>query len=398
MTAGRHIVIIGAGQAAVQAIVSLRAEGHEGSITLVGAERHLPYQRPPLSKGYLLGEMSADRLLLRPATFYEQSGVSLHIGVAALAVDCGAGEVHLTRGSTLRYDGLLLATGSRPRPLPVPGSDLAGVFTIRGMADVDTIKARLGPGTRLVVVGGGYIGLEGAASARKLGASVEVVEAADRLLARVAGPEISAFMLEAHRAHGVTVHLCAAVVELEGDGGYVRAVRLSDGRSLEADTVLVGIGALPNTDLAEAAGLSVSNGIVVDAHARTSDPAIYAAGDCTRHPNPLYGRTLRLESVQNAIDQAKSAAASLCGKDKVYAQVPWFWSDQFDLKLQMAGLIDGGHRREVRGEMGKTPFYVDHWYEDGLIAVEAINDPSNFMRGKASLLAARQAAHRRSLR
>lgn len=380
-------VIVGAGQAACQAAVSLRSDGFSGRITLIGDEIEPPYQRPPLSKKYLSREISEERLYLRPPTFFAQNKIELMLGIRATMIDRAKKTVSLSSGEKLSYQKLLLATGSAPRRLGVRGATLGGVYYMRSMSDVKAFREELRPGTRLVVIGGGYVGLEAAAACVKLGLRVQIVEAASRLLARVAGPEVSGFLLDAHRGRGIDVKLGETVSELIGKQGKVTAVGLAGGRELAADAVLIGVGAVPNTELAALAGLTVSDGIVVDECAQTADNAVFAAGDCTVHPNRIYGRVLRLESVHNAIEQAKTAASTMIGKARPYIQVPWFWSDQYQFKLQMSGLVRGADTRRISGEPGKSPFAVHHYRGDCLVAVEAIDAPAKFMAGKAKILA-----------
>ena len=376
------IVIIGAGHAAGQAIASLRADGFAGAIRLVGEEPYVPYQRPPLSKKFLSGELDLARVLFKPEAFYEQADVDMRLGTRAVAVDRVAHTVTLEGGAVLPYARLILATGSRVRRLSLPGSDLGGIHYLRTIEDVDGIRAELKPGARMVVVGGGYIGLEVAAVAVKLGLSVTVLEAAERVLARVTAPAISAFYERVHAEEGVRILTGTGVTGFAGEG-RVREVLLPGGEAISADVVVVGVGILPNVELAAEAGLAVEDGIVVDALCATSDPDIYAIGDCTRHPNGIYGRTLRLESVHNALEQAKTASASICGKPKPYDQVPWFWSDQYDLKLQIAGLSQGHDRVVVRGnpEIGRS--FAVFYLKDGiLVAVDAVNRPMEFLAAK----------------
>jgi len=368
----------------------LRQFGHEGPISLIGEEPLAPYQRPPLSKAWLKGEADAEDLMLKGDGFYEEHRIDLRLNEAATAVDRGARTVMLRDGAALAYDVLILATGARPRKLPAPGCDLAGVLELRSAADAEALKAALGPGKTLAVIGGGYIGLEVAASARALGAEVVVIEREDRLLARVASAPLSDFFHAYHRKHGVRFELSAGVEALEGKGGHVAGVRLADGRVIACDAVLVGVGAQPNIELAQAAGLDCGNGIVVDLEARTSDPAIFAIGDCTFRPLPLYGVDFRLESVPNALEQAKQAAAAICGRPAPAGEVPWFWSDQYDLKLQIAGLAFAPDHRVIRGDVEAGRFAVFHMHRQRIVAVEAVNAPAEFMGGR--LLIGRGAA------
>ena len=377
-----HVVAIGAGQAGAALAARLRSGGHAGPITLIGEEPVLPYQRPPLSKGYLLGEMGADRLTLRSADFYAEHDIALRLGAPVSAIDPKARTVTLGT-ETIRYDDLVLTTGSVPRRLPAAiGGDLAGVYTVRTIADVDAERAEFSPGRRLVIVGGGYIGLEAAAVAAKLGLDVTVLEMAPRILQRVAAPETSDYFRALHTAHGVKILESTGLERLLGEAGHVTAARLTDGREIPADFVIAGIGILPATQLAEAAGLVIENGIRTNSHGRTSDPHIWAAGDCASFP--WQGGRLRLESVQNAIDQADLVADNILGADKDYVPMPWFWSDQYDCKLQIAGLNTGYDRIVTRGPDGAA---VSFWYFKGdrLLAVDAMNDSRAYMVGKRLL-------------
>ena len=377
-----HVVAIGAGQAGAALAARLRSGGHAGPITLIGEEPILPYQRPPLSKGYLLGEMGADRLTLRSADFYAEHDIALRLGAPVSAIDPKARTVTLGT-ETIRYDDLVLTTGSVPRRLPAAiGGDLAGVYTVRTIADVDAERAEFSPGRRLVIVGGGYLGLEAAAVAAKLGLDVTVLEMAPRILQRVAAPETSDYFRALHTAHGVKILESTGLERLLGEAGHVTAARLTDGREIPADFVIAGIGILPATQLAEAAGLVIENGIRTNSHGRTSDPHIWAAGDCASFP--WQGGRLRLESVQNAIDQADLVADNILGADKDYVPMPWFWSDQYDCKLQIAGLNTGYDRIVTRGPDGAA---VSFWYFKGdrLLAVDAMNDSRAYMVGKRLL-------------
>ena len=375
------LVIVGGGQAAAQAVQSLRQQNFAGAITLLCDEPYPPYQRPPLSKKYFAGELPRERLLLRPAAFYAEKGVALELGARVEEIEPGARRVRLRDGRTLAYDRLLLATGSRARALPVPGVDLAGVHYFRTITDVDSILASLAPAARVLLVGAGYIGLEVAASARQRGFDVTVLEAADRVMSRTVSAEISAFYDACHRAAGVTIH-CGAGVKAFVGADRVTAVETSDGRKFACDVAIVGIGIEPNVELAARAGLECSNGIVVDEFARTADPNIVAAGDCTNHPLPLLERRVRLESVPNAIHQAKVAAATLLGSPSPYSEVPWFWSDQYDLKLQIAGLSTGYDEVVLRGDPAARSFAAFYLRAGQLLAVDAINSPREFIAGK----------------
>ncbi len=373
-----HIVVVGAGQAGAAAVAKLRALGFDGQITLIGEEPSPPYQRPPLSKAYLLGDMEAERLWLRSSDFYADQKITLLLGTPVTAIDAAAQTV--TLGSqVLVYSDLILTTGSTPRKLPSAiGGDMAGVFTVRTLADVDAMRPEFGAGRRVVIVGGGYIGLEAAAVARKMGLEVTVLEMAPRILQRVAAPETSDYVRKLHQDHGVTILESAGLDRLLGQD-RVTGVRLADGRELPADFVIAGVGILPGTALAEAAGLTIENGIKTDEFGRTSDPHIWSAGDCASFP--YKGGRLRLESVGNAIDQAEAVAENIMGAGKPYDAKPWFWSDQYDCKLQIAGLNTGYDSIVTRGPEGDA---VSFWYfkADTLLAVDAMNDPRGYMVGK----------------
>ena len=372
-------VIVGGGHAGGQAAASLRQAGYAGAIIIVGEEPHVPYQRPPLSKQYLAGEQGLDRVILRPEAFYRDKRIELRRGVRAVGLDAGARALELEDGAVLRYDKLLLATGARARRLDVPGADLAGIFLLRTIADVDRIRAELAPGKRLVIVGGGYIGLEAAAVATVAGLNVTVLELAPRILQRVATPQLSDFYGALHADAGVAIRTGVAVAGFDGERGRLAAVRCADGATAPADLAIVGAGVVPNVELAANAGLRCDDGIVVDERCATSAADVYAAGDCTNHPNPLLGRRLRLESVPNAMEQARVAAANMAGGGKTYASVPWFWSDQYDLKLQMAGFAADGDSSVMRGDPASRRFTAFHLKGDVLVAVDAVNAPREFM-------------------
>lgn len=377
------IVILGAGQAASQAVVSLRMEGYEGPITLIGDEAEPPYQRPPLSKKFLAGEIGFDRVELKPLEFYEKANCTLMLGTRATAVDAKAHTVTTSDGHKIGYTKLLIATGSRVREINVPGFDLEGVHYLRSVGDVNEIQSHFKTGAKMVVVGGGYIGLEVAAVARKNGLDVTVLETADRVMARVVDPIVSTFYERIHREEGVHIQTGVTVVGFEGKDGKVSGVDIGTGTPVPCDFVVVGIGIIPNTELGESAGLKIEDGIVVDECTRTSDPDIFSAGDCTNHPSGVYGKRLRLESVQNAIEQGKSAAAAMMGKEKPYNQVPWFWSDQYDLKLQIAGLSAGYTQAVTRGNPESDRSFAVFYLKDGvLVAVDAVNSPPEFMMSK----------------
>lgn len=377
------ILVVGAGHAAGALAAALRQGGHEGLITLIGEEPLPPYQRPPLSKAVLKGEAAPDTLLLRPAAFYADKAIALRLGARVVVIDRSARTATLDDGTLLGWDALVFATGSRLRALPVPGADARGVLELRTAADGARLREALAPGRRLAVVGGGYVGLEVAASARALGCEVVVIEREPRLLARVASPVLSDFFARCHAAHGVGLELGATVAGFETAEGEVCGVRLADGRVLGCDVAVVGIGALANDALALAAGLECRDGIVVDEAARTADPAVYAIGDCTNRPLPRYGRRMRLESVPNALEQAKQAAAAILGKPVPRAELPWFWSDQYDVRLQIAGLPFDVARTVVRGDPAAGRFVVFHLDAGNrLQAVEAVSSPAEFMAAR----------------
>ncbi|MGH6870507.1 MAG: NAD(P)/FAD-dependent oxidoreductase, partial [Rhizomicrobium sp.] len=382
------IVIIGAGQAAAQAVASLRTEGYAGALTIVGDEPFAPYQRPPLSKTYLAGTFERERLFLKPDAFYAEARCELILGVAARAIDRAGKTVALAGGRTLAYDKLLLATGSRVRRIQVPGADLPGIHYLRDIADVDRLRPAFQTAKHLAVVGGGYIGLEVAAVARKYGLAVTVFEAMDRVMVRAVSKPISSFYEKVHREAGVAFQLNTGVEAFEGEGeGALAAIR-AGGKTYPADVALVGIGILPNCELAKAAGLKFGDGIHVDEFCVTSDPDIFAAGDCTRH-HGHDGALIRLECVQNAIDQAKHAALAMVGRPTPYKEVPWFWSDQYDLKLQIAGLAGPDDRIVMRGDPATRKFAVFHLREGRVAAVEAVNAAPEYIVGRR-LIAGRE--------
>ena len=379
-----RIVIVGAGQAAAALAAKLRVLGHNGGITVIGAEPVAPYQRPPLSKGYLLGEMGLDRLILRAPEWWAENGIALHAGETATSIDPQARIVTTTQG-TYGYDALALTTGAVPRRLPeAMGGHLPGVHVVRSLADIDKVAPELTAGRRLVVIGGGYIGLEAAAVARKLALEVTVVEAGARILGRVASEAMALLIRQLHRDHGVEILEAVGVSAITGDE-RAEAVHLIDGRELPADVVICGVGILPDVELAGTAGLALDNGIATDAFGRTSDPAIWAAGDCASFPSGE-GR-LRLESVGNAIDMAEAVAANILGAEAPYVPKPWFWSDQFDAKLQIAGLGTGADRTVLRPSEGGASVWS--FAGDRLLAVEALNDARAYMVGKRLIDAAR---------
>ena len=380
------VVVVGAGQAGASLVARLRSEGYEGPITLIGEEPVPPYQRPPLSKKYLLGEMALERLYLRPESYYAEAGIDLRLGLRVTGIDRAAREV-VMGAERLSYEHLVLATGSRPRHLPAAiGGDLGGVHVVRTLADVDAMAPGFRPGAHVLIVGGGYIGLEAAAVAASRGMQVVLVEMAPRILQRVAAKETSDYFRALHGRHGVDIRESVGLERLLGDG-QVSGARLSDGTELAVDMVIVGVGIVPDTALAEAAGLAIDNGITVDAQGRTSDPAIWAAGDCASFPHGE-GR-LRLESVPNAIDMADCVAGNILGRGVDYVPKPWFWSDQYDVKLQIAGLSNG-YDRIVTRDGGAA---VSFWYyrNDQLLAVDAMNDPRAYMVGKRLIDAGKSA-------
>ncbi|MDP3495989.1 MAG: FAD-dependent oxidoreductase [Hyphomonadaceae bacterium] len=379
--AAQRVVIIGAGQAGGQTAYSLRQAGFAGTITLIGDEPAPPYQRPPLSKAYFKGEMDAERLFLKPLEYYAEHQVDLITGKAATAIDLAAKQVRLDDGETLAWDRLVIATGARPRRLSVEGADLRNIAELRTLADVDHLKKVAMPGARLVVVGAGYIGLEAAAVGVQLGLKVTVLEAMPQVLSRVAGPEIGAFYTHIHREAGTDIRLGARLEAFEGIG-QVTGVRIQGGEIIPADLVLVGVGVLPNLELALEAGLVCGNGIVVDADMRTSDPDVFAAGDVAWRPLSHYGREGRLESVHNAIEGGKIVAAAIMGLPAPVLDVPWFWSDQFDLKLQTAGLWTGADETLVRGDPQSRAFAVFYLKEGRVIAVDAVNSAPEYIVGK----------------
>ena len=372
------LLIIGAGHAGGSVAALLKQYGFEGSIVLAGEETAPPYQRPPLSKAWLKGEAELETLLLRPESFYAEQGIELRTGVTAVAIDAAARTVTFADGTVETYDTLILATGSTARKLTIPGADRPELIELRTLQDAERLKTALGPGKRLAVVGGGYVGLEAAASARALGAEVVVIERMDRVLQRVASEPLSAFFTARHRANGVEIRTGVEVTGFEAEG-----VRLADGELITADAVLVGVGALACEALALTAGLTCDNGVVVDETARTSDPHIHAIGDMTLRPiSALEGRVMRLESVPNALEQARQAAAAITGRPAPAPEVPWFWSDQYDIKLQIAGLPFDADRQVVRGDPAGGRFAVFHLKRDRIVCVEAVNAPPEFMAGK----------------
>ena len=377
-----RVLIIGAGHAGGMAAANLRQYGFAGPIALIGEEPIPPYQRPPLSKAWLKGDADEDALTLKPESFYAEHAIDLRMGVRVDGLDAKAGRARLSGGGDIAYDVLILATGARPRRLDIEGADLDGVLVLRSAADAEALKAELGPGRRIAVIGAGYIGLEVAASARALGAEAVVIERESRVLARVANQTLSDFFLQYHQARGVGFELNATIAGFEGQGGRISGVRLGDGRLIACDVVLVGVGAQPNDELAREAGLDCAVGVIVDEAARTSDKAIFGIGDVTLRPMPLYGRQFRPESVPSALEQAKQVASAIAGRPPPAPEVPWNWSDQYDLKMQLAGLPFDVDEVLVRGDPAAAHFAVFHLHQGVIQAVEAVNAPAEFMGGR----------------
>ncbi len=371
------MVIVGGGQAAGQNVASLRQAGYEGEIVLIGDESHPPYQRPPLSKQYLSGEHGVERVHLRPPTFYQDKNIDLKLGVTVTDIDTQSHQVKCSSGENIEYEKLLIATGSRPRILNAPGSELPGIFYLRTIDDVDRIREAMSSARSVCILGGGYIGLEVASVAITSGLNVTVLEMEDRILQRVTTPEMSNFYHELHSAHGVNILTNTAAQGFSGDG-KVEQVLCGEQR-IKADLVIIGIGIIPNVELADAAGIYCENGIVVDDHCQTSEADIFAAGDCSNHPNPILQRRLRLESVPNAMEQARVAAANMLGGNTTYSSIPWFWSDQYDLKLQMVGFSSDGDAQIVRGDKSANQFAVFYLKDGAVVAVDAVNSPREFM-------------------
>ena len=374
-------VIIGASHAAAQLSVSLRQEGWDGEIIMIGDEPHLPYHRPPLSKTFLSGDKRIQDLLIRPATFYEKQQIQFIHG-HVVAIDRERKILDLADGSRITYDKLALCTGARVRKLDIEGSDLKGIYYVRNAADIEAIQQHIQSAKHAVMIGGGYIGLETAASLRKQEIQVSLLETASRILQRVTAPELSEFYTRIHQAQGVSIYHNMTTTRIVGTT-QVESISCADGKMIPADLVIVGIGVQPNIELAQAAGIEVDNGIVIDAYGRTNDPDIVAAGDCTSHFNTHYQRQIRLESVPNANEQAKVAAATLCGKSKPYSALPWFWSDQYDIKLQIAGLNHGYDQLVIRGDLQNSNSFTAFYFKNKqLIAADCINRPLEFMLSK----------------
>ena len=381
-------VIVGTGQAGFQTAASLRSEGYQEPVTLIGEEPHIPYQRPPLSKGFPLGTQDLESIELRPSKFYQDHDIYLMPGERVIAIDRTARFVNLAAGSRVPYDKLVLAVGARNRLLPIKGAELEGVLYLRSLDEALVLKERLNTAQQIVVIGGGFVGLELAAVACSLGKSVTVLEALPRLMSRVVAPIISEFYRELHSNKGVKIFCGAYVSEIAGSGGAVHEVVLSDGRIFPADLVLVGIGVVPNIELARDAGLRISNGITVDENLQTDDQNIFAIGDCAEHPCVFAGARIRLESVQNAADQAQSVAVAIAGRRDSYRALPWFWTDQFDIKLQMAGISQGHDQIVTRGNLEGRKLSVFYFRENRLVAIDSINRPLDHMIGRKLLAAA----------
>ena len=374
-------VVIGAGHAGGQAVATLRQKGFDGRIVLIGDEPYVPYERPPLSKALLSGELALERTFLKKETWYVDKDVDFRPNTLVNAIDRDAKTVTLSSGDIVHYDKLLITTGTRVRKLPLPGANLNNIFYLRAIEDTVAIRAQMTPGKKFVIVGGGYIGLEVAAIGAKMGCQVTVLEGLERVMNRVVCPEISAFYHQVHTEAGVNIVTGAAVSSFDGSGTVERVV-CADGTAYDADLVVIGVGVLPNVELAHEAELHVENGIVVDEFCQTDDPNIWAAGDCTNHPNSLLGRRLRLESVQNAVDQAKTAAMAMLGEPTPYAEVPWFWSDQYDLKLQIVGLSEPNDQVVMRGDLGTRKFTAIYLRDGAVVAINAVNSLKDFMAAK----------------
>ena len=373
-----NVVIIGAGQSAIQCITSLKKEGYDGSITLIGEENHLPYQRPPLSKAFLDNTFEKERLYFKKIDFFVENKVLLKLGTKAIKVDIDNKKVDLSDGTTISFDKLVFATGSRVRKLDFPGKDLNSVHYLRGLDDAEKIKSNLEFSNNVVIVGAGYIGLEVAAIATKKGIAVTVVEMADRVMNRTVDPQISDYYKKLHENNGVSFKFNASLEEIRGDD-KPDLVLCSDGTEIKADTVVIGAGIVPNAEIAEESGITCKNGICVDEYGRTDVEDIFACGDCTNHPNKLLNKSLRLESVHNAMEQSKTVAASLLNNPKEYNQIPWFWSDQYDHKLQIVGLSGEHDRVTMRGKMEDSQFMLFYTLNSELIAVDSVNNSKEFL-------------------
>ena len=373
-----NLVVIGAGQSAIQCITSLKKEGYEGSITLVGEEEHLPYQRPPLSKGFLDDSINKERLYFKKLDFFTENKIQLKLGISATSVDIENNLVNLSDEEKLHFDKLVFATGSRVRLLDFPGNDLDNIHYLRGLDDAENIKKGLEKSKHLVVIGAGYIGLEVAAIASEKGVKVSIVEMADRVMSRTVDPQISDYYLNLHQNNGVKFKFNTSLEEIKGQG-QVESVVCSDGTSINADMVIIGAGVIPNTEIAQNSGVSCENGILVDEFGRTNFKNVFACGDCTSHPNKLLNMQLRLESVHNAMEQSKAAAMSVLDKPAEYSQIPWFWSDQYDHKLQIVGISGSHDTVTMRGSTDASKFMLFYTRGEELVAVDAVNNPKDFL-------------------
>lgn len=379
----RHrVVIVGGGQAGFQVAASLAQKKFDGEILLLSAERYPPYERPPLSKAFLKGETDVDRLLFRPPAFFEERGIALRLGVRVGEIDPAAARLRTESGETIAYESLVLATGARVRRLPLAGHDLPGIYMLRSIEDAVAIRDALGPGVRLCVVGGGYIGLEVAAAARALGAEATVLEAQSRVMTRTASAPVARALAALHARHGVNIRTGVTVERFRESGGRAAGVVLGDGEEAPADVIVVGVGVAPETSLAEAAGIACAGGIRVDAFGQTSAEGVYAAGDCAAYAHPLAPAPMTFESVQNAVDQATAVASAILGAPKPYEAVPWFWSDQYEARLQTAGLVAAGDRAVLRGDPDGGAFSVAHLRGERLVALETIGRIKDFVQAK----------------
>ena len=373
-----NLLIIGAGQSAIQCISTLKKEGYSGSITLVGEEEHLPYQRPPLSKGFLEDSISKERLYFKKLEFFTENKVQLYLGLSAEKLEIDNQKVYLSDNSELEFDKLVFATGSRVRYLDFPGSELKSIFYLRDLDDAEAIKKDLETSENLVIIGAGYIGLEAAAIAAKKNKIVTIIEMADRVMNRTVDPQISEYYLNLHKSYGVKFHFNTSLETINKVSDSLEVV-CSDGTEVKADSVLIGAGVVPNIELAEEAGIYCDNGIIVDEFGQTNFKNIYACGDCTNHPNKILNKNLRLESVHNAMEQAKTVASSVMNNPMEYSQVPWFWSDQYDHKLQIVGLSGDHDLVTMRGNTNDAKFMLFYTKDEELIAVDAINNPKEFL-------------------
>lgn len=379
------VLIIGAGQAGLHAAASLRKRGFDGTIRLIGDEPYAPYQRPPLSKAFMKGDMSEERLAFKPPAFYGDQSIDLMTGEIVTGINRTDRAVTTDQGNQHTYDHLIIATGARPRTIALPGATCEGVFELRTLNDAKAMKRVMKAGSRLAVIGGGYIGLEAAAVGRQLGLNVIVFERMPHLLSRVTSEIVSSFFRDLHHANGVDIRCAAAIDSLAQDGTRVSGIHLDDGETIACDAVLMGVGVVPNIEIAAAAGLACDNGIIVDDVCRTSDPHIFAAGDCARRVLAPYGGAFRLESVHNALDQAERIAAALTNSPQPAFDPPWFWSDQYDVKLQTVGLFNGYTDTVIRGDISARKFSVFYFADDQLLAIDAVNDPASFLAGKQIL-------------